>query len=125
MDITYLHERLLAREQELIAEISRLEGEARESRSAEVEDSIDEAVSSGNKAAAFHEGTIAAEMLKQVRDALQRLRDGTYGKCVDCGRPIEPSRLEAVPWTPYCLADQERHDKAASNDLAARSATQS
>jgi DnaK suppressor protein len=41
----------------------------------------------------------------QVRDALQRIEKGTYGRCVECGRPIEAHRLGSVPWTPYCLDD--------------------
>jgi DnaK suppressor protein len=40
------------------------------------------------------------------------MHDGTYGKCIDCGRPIEPGRLEAVPWTPYCFDDQKKRDEA-------------
>ncbi len=117
MNIEHFKQRLLAREQELIEEISRLENEARESRSAEVEDPIDQVTSAEGKAAAFQESTLAAQTLSQVRTALQRIGDGTYGTCIDCGRPIEPARLEAVPWAAYCLADQEKHDRAASNEL--------
>lgn len=117
MDIEHFKQRLLAREQELTDEISRFGDEARESRSAEVEDPIDQVTSAENKATAFQESTLAAQTLNQVRAALQRIGDGTYGTCIDCGRAIEPARLEAVPWTPYCLADQEKHDRATSNDL--------
>lgn len=114
MDTERFRKRLLAREQELIDEIARFEDEARDSRTAEVEDPIDQVTSSESKAASFQESTLAAETLRQVRDALRRIEDGTYGNCIDCGRPIEPARLEAVPWTPYCLADQKKHDQAAS-----------
>ncbi|MEJ1193214.1 TraR/DksA family transcriptional regulator [Pseudarthrobacter sp. CCNWLW207] len=41
--------------------------------------------------------------LAQVEAALQRLADGTYGVCAVCGAPIAEGRLEARPWTPYCL----------------------
>jgi DnaK suppressor protein len=105
---------LLAREQELVTDIARFEAEARESRAAEVEDPIDAVISSEGKAAAFQESTIAVETLKQVRQALQRIEDGTYGNCIDCGCPIQAVRLAAVPWTPYCLADQEKHDQTAA-----------
>ena len=40
---------------------------------------------------------------------------GTSGRCVVDGQPIEPKRLEAVPWTPYCLKHQ--------NELATEAAT--
>jgi DnaK suppressor protein len=44
--------------------------------------------------------------LTQVREALKRIQDGTFGKCIVDGRPIEAKRLEAAPWTPYCLEHQ-------------------
>jgi len=40
--------------------------------------------------------------------ALGRLNDGSYGKCLMCGDEISRKRLEAVPWTPYCIQCQER-----------------
>ena len=97
-----------------MADISRLESEARESRSAEVEDPIDQVTSSEVKAANFHVSTVEAGTLKEVRDALRRMDEGVYGTCMDCGRAIEPARLRAVPWTRYCRADQEKRDREAS-----------
>ena len=72
----------------------------------------DEATSSEVQATAFQESSLEFQTLQQVRDALQRIEDGTFGKCIDCGREIQPARLEAVPWTPYCLEDQQKHDAA-------------
>jgi DnaK suppressor protein len=37
-------------------------------------------------------------LLTEVEDALKRIEDGTYGRCVNCGRPIPEKRLEAIPW---------------------------
>ncbi|MCU1274773.1 MAG: transcriptional regulator, TraR/DksA family [Bryobacterales bacterium] len=113
INIQYFKQRLLDKEQELSAAILRLESEARDSRVAEVGDSGDRALSSENKSEAFQESTVEWQMLTEVRDALRRIEDGTYGRCIDCGREIEPARLEAIPWTPYCLADQEIHDRQA------------
>lgn len=112
MDLQSYRERLLAKEQELLAGMSRFQNEARESRAADVEDPIDSVISSEAKAAAFRENTLNMHTLQQVRNALRRMEEGDYGMCIDCGKPIEPARLEAVPWTPYCLTDQERHDQA-------------
>ena len=56
-----------------------------------------------------------AEVLQQVRDALGRLADGTFGTCIVDGGSIEEPRLEAVPWTPYCLKHAERLEAAASS----------
>jgi DnaK suppressor protein len=114
MNVESLKKRLLAKQDELSAAIRRLEDEARTSQTAEVEDPIDRATSSEAKAEQFQEVTLATATLDQVQAALQRMDDGSYGVCIDCGRPIEPARLEAVPWTPYCKADQEKHDRASA-----------
>src|SRR5579884_164074 len=37
-------------------------------------------------------------LLTEVLGALKRIDEGTYGKCVNCGRPIPEKRLEAIPW---------------------------
>lgn len=111
MNVEKYRGRLLAREQELSEDAARFDAEARESRTAEVEDPIDAVTSDEAKAGNFQLGDVAARTLQQVRAALQRINDGTYGFCIDCGRPIEPARLDAIPWTPYCRDDQEKHDK--------------
>jgi DnaK suppressor protein len=48
------------------------------------------------------------EMLQQVREALQRFNNGTYGQCDSCGQPIDPARLKALPYARYCLNCQRR-----------------
>lgn len=42
--------------------------------------------------------------LEQIEAALQRISDGTYGICAVCGVGIPDGRLEARPWTPYCVS---------------------
>lgn len=51
------------------------------------------------------EGLGAAELteLRQINAALERVEDGTYGDCVNCGKPISEKRLAAVPHTPLCI----------------------
>lgn len=51
-----------------------------------------------------------ADELRQVTVALERLADGSYGKCVDCGREIPRERLEAIPESVRCLDDQRRYE---------------
>jgi DnaK suppressor protein len=111
MDLNRYREALKKREQELAEGIARSRNEGREARTADVEDPIDSVTSSEQVAEQFQVGNIESGMLEQVRAALQRIEDGTYGKCIDCGRPIGETRLNAIPWTPYCLEDQDRHDR--------------
>jgi DnaK suppressor protein len=44
--------------------------------------------------------------LAMVDGALARLDDGTYGRCIVCGGPVDPDRLEALPWAERCIACQ-------------------
>jgi DnaK suppressor protein len=43
------------------------------------------------------------EILREVDDALSRVDDGTYGRCQRCEQAIDPQRLDAIPFTPYCV----------------------
>lgn len=50
-------------------------------------------------------------VLQEIDSALQRMDEGTYGVCVDCGQPIPIERLEARPYAMRCVADQEKEDR--------------
>ena|ERR1035438_9340580 len=114
MNIEHYRQRLRDKERELLSDIARLEAEARDSGEVEVRDSTDDATVAQGTSESLQESTMASQTLTQVRDALARIENGTYGTCTACGRQIEPARLEAVPWALYCLEDQEKRDKAAS-----------
>lgn len=43
------------------------------------------------------------QQLVEVERALEKLDDGTYGRCEECGRPIADARLEAMPATRFCI----------------------
>jgi DnaK suppressor protein len=47
-------------------------------------------------------------LLTEVEDALKRIENGTYGRCIDCGQPIPEKRLEALPWAARCVKDEAR-----------------
>ena len=50
------------------------------------------------------------ETKKAVEAALDLLMSGDYGICQDCGDPINPKRLEALPWTTLCIHCREAQD---------------
>jgi RNA polymerase-binding transcription factor len=66
----------------------------------------DVSISDEGESETFTEAELDATVLQQVRDALRRIDDGTFGRCVVDGGMIEEKRLQAVPWTPYCLKHQ-------------------
>jgi DnaK suppressor protein len=51
---------------------------------------------------------LLADEADRVELALQRLAEGNYGKCIDCGKDIPPERLEAIPESVRCIDDQAR-----------------
>ncbi|MCM3175424.1 TraR/DksA C4-type zinc finger protein [Paenibacillus sp. MER 99-2] len=46
----------------------------------------------------------------QVSEALERMEDGSYGTCITCGKDIPFERLEAIPYTAYCIDDTPQRD---------------
>ena len=50
-------------------------------------------------------------MLEMVEEALQRVRDGTYGVCDGCGKPIDGNRLRAIPYARLCIKCKEREER--------------
>src|SRR5260221_13322973 len=97
---------LLAREAELSARIEREVSNARDSDEA-VHDSGDDSVEDETTAEQFGVAEGDTATLDQVQEALGRIDAGTYGLCVMGGEPIESKRLDAMPWTPYCLKHQQ------------------
>ena len=54
----------------------------------------------------------AQAMLGQIDAALQRLDTGGYGICTNCGKPIDPRRLEALPYVTLCIGCQAAAESA-------------
>ena len=58
----------------------------------------------------------SARRLRQIEDALRRLKAGGYGTCANCQGEIGLKRLRAVPWTLLCLKCQEIADQSEFGD---------
>ena len=59
---------------------------------------------------AFHLASKTGRFLYHVDEALRRIKDKTYGNCVECGGPIDPARLEAVPHARLCIKCKEAEE---------------
>lgn len=57
------------------------------------------------------------DQIAKVDSALKAIEDGTYGKCAECGKEIPFERLEAVPYTLYCV--EHSSEQTLSNDRPA------
>jgi DnaK suppressor protein len=110
MNTDHFKKLLLAKRSELQSRLAGLEQEASAPAEQGVTDYTDAATNEQESSDSLEIATKLSETLEEVESALRRIDDGTYGKCAICGRQIEPARLEAVPWTPNCLEDQEKLD---------------
>jgi len=54
-----------------------------------------------------------SQLLREIKAALERVRNGEYGQCLKCDVPIGEARLRAVPHARHCLACQEGMDRQA------------
>jgi DnaK suppressor protein len=84
----------------------------------DTQDIADQAVTSYQKELLFSQGTTGHLQLRLVHQALSRLREGTFGECVHCREEIGAKRLEALPWTPYCIVCQEKFENGEIADPA-------
>lgn len=103
--------RLEDRQRELRQNVSRNEQDGRAADMDTAQDIADRASSSYTKEFLFHQSSNERQTLQMVESALNRIREGTFGECINCGNEINPKRLEAVPWTRYCIDCQEKLEK--------------
>jgi DnaK suppressor protein len=112
MDVTKYKNRLLDLEKRLSERATRGRDAARAQILDAPGDVGDTSVADEEQSKDFAEAERDATVLQQVRDALRRIDDGTFGRCVVDGAPIEENRLDALPWTPYCLKHQTSREGA-------------
>jgi DnaK suppressor protein len=74
-------------------------------------DALDEVQNATERELAIRNLDRESNLLRNVRSALARLEDGSYGICLHCEEDISPKRLNAVPWAAYCIQCQEIADR--------------
>ena len=74
-------------------------------------DAIDEVQLAGERELAIRNLDRESNLLRNVKGALARIADGSYGVCMHCEEDIKIKRLDAVPWTKYCIKCQEAADR--------------
>ena len=100
--------RLETRQQELRRLVSRNVQDGRAADEQAAQDIADKAANSYTKEFLFHQSNNDRQLLQLVEEALHRIREGSYGECTNCGNELNAKRLEAVPWTRYCINCQEK-----------------
>src|SRR5436190_24048397 len=74
-------------------------------------DALDEVQLAGERELAIRNLDRESNLLRNVKGALARIAEGSYGVCLHCEEDIKTKRLDAVPWTKYCIRCQEAADR--------------
>jgi RNA polymerase-binding transcription factor DksA len=121
-EIDSYRRRLLAWKRRLGAELTKLEEEALRPVGGEAGGGLsDVPVHPADPSGALYDEEVALGMLEnedqlltEVVDALQRIEQGTSGRCEECGEEISRERLGALPYARYCLRDAWKLQKAST-----------
>ena len=81
-----------------------------------VKDSVDLSVQDLNKEIALRLGERSSKVVADIDQALLRIKEGSYGICARCGKPIDERRLEAVPTARYDAQCQSIIESANGDD---------
>jgi DnaK suppressor protein len=113
--LEHFREMLVQKRLSLTDMVVRTEGYGREKEPA-IQDVADMAVESYTKEFMFGKSSSDRAVLQMINKALERIGDESYGTCVHCGEPIQPKRMEAVPWAQFCLRCQGLQEKGLLKD---------
>jgi len=102
---------LVEKKEEISQEMLKNKDAGQENAEEITQDIADKASSSYTKEFLFSLSDGERVLLQQIDQSLSRIEEGTYGLCTHCGNPIPEKRLEAVPWTPYCVECMELAEK--------------
>lgn len=106
-----IRKRLLAKREELVADLAKNREVSDETIDESAQDMADRATSAYTKEFAYSLSENDRKILLLIDEAMGRLDAGTYGTCVHCAQPVQEKRIEAVPWARHCLDCQELQDK--------------
>jgi DnaK suppressor protein len=102
---------LVERRASLLGVVGRNEDYGREADTEATQDPADKASNSYTKELLFSQSTNDRHILTEIEAALERLDDEEYGDCTNCGEPIAPKRLDAIPWARYCIKCQDLSER--------------
>ena len=109
--VELFRKRLLTKQEELLRVVTKSEQDGREADEEATQDIADKAANSYTKEFLFHQSDENRRLLQLVNEAIERLKDGSFGLCVACQSEVQQKRLEAVPWARHCIECQEKQDQ--------------
>src|SRR6266852_7768528 len=100
-------DKLLVRREGLVGQVQAAEAYSRERDAEATQDPADMAANAYTKELLMSMSTNDRQLLNSIDAAMEQIENGQYGKCVNCGQPIQEKRLEAVPWARHCIRCQD------------------
>jgi DnaK suppressor protein len=119
-DVERLRQELEFQHDETRQFLRRLEQEAQSLDAKGTQDSADRCVVSVSKEFLFERSSQRRTVLRLIEAALKRIADGSFGICVGCGDEIQDQRLQALPWTQFCLRCQGELEEKIGASLSTR-----
>ena len=119
--LTTLRDLLNYRLHELEAEVHSAEAVQRQEAAQSVHEVVDQKDEAANRQQSEIEGAQErrdVDEMADVKAALRRLDEGSYGDCADCGEPIPLSRLLVQPAALRCAACQSEREHASARSVA-------
>ena len=104
-------EQLLHLKEELLSLVRATTENEKEYPSSEVGDSIDQAADSSARELLFELNDSERHRLEDIDRALQKIEQGRFGVCENCGEKISKKRLQAVPYARFCINCKARMEK--------------
>lgn len=120
LEVGQLRKKLELQRQEVVHFLRQLEQETRSLDVDSAQDSADQCVSSISKEQLFQQSSQRRTSLRLIEAALRRIDDGTFGECAGCSGEIPTRRLQALPWTQFCLRCQEAIERERGSSAPAR-----
>ena len=118
--INQLRQKLEFQRHETRQFLRRLDQEAQSLDVEATQDSADRCVISLSKESLFERSSQRRTVLRLIEAALKRIADGSFGICVGCGDEIQDQRLQALPWTQFCLRCQGELEEKIGASLSTR-----
>ena len=110
-DIEKYKKNLLEKKETIIAKLSEVYNESKEVESGIAQDIVDRAESSYTKEFLLSLSDTERAQLFMIDEALRRIEKNEFGICQMCGKNISKKRLDAVPWSPYCIECQQKSEE--------------
>ena len=109
--VRVFRDKLLDRRESLVGQVQQAELYTRERDAEATQDPADMAANAYTKELLVSMSDNDRQLLNLIDEALERMEDSGFGKCIRCGQAVPEKRLQAVPWARHCVRCQDLHER--------------